>query len=55
MIHDLLSPAKGNASDEDILLRRKQLDTQFTYYFYFGLRYSFGATYSNVVNPRFGD
>jgi hypothetical protein len=55
MIHDLISPAKGAASNEDILLRRKALDTQYSYYLYFGLRYSFGSIYSNVVNPRFGD
>ena len=55
MIHDLLSPAKGEASYEDILLRRKQLDTQYSYYFSFGLQYSFGSIYTNVVNPRFGD
>lgn len=55
MIHDLLSPAKGEASYEDILLRRKQLDTEYSYYFSFGLQYSFGSIYSNVVNPRFGN
>jgi hypothetical protein len=55
MIHDLLSSAKGEASYEDILLRRKQIDTQYNYYFSFGLQYSFGSIYSNVVNPRFGN
>lgn len=55
MLHDLLSPAKGEASYEDVLLRRKQIDTQYNYYFSFGLQYSFGSIYSNVVNPRFGN
>jgi hypothetical protein len=55
MIHDLLSSAIGGASYEDILLRRKQIDTQYNYYFSFGLQYSFGSIYSNVVNPRFGN
>jgi hypothetical protein len=55
MLHDLLSPAKGQASYEDILLRRKRIDTQYNYYFSFGLQYSFGSIYSNVVNPRFGN
>jgi hypothetical protein len=54
MIHDLLSTAKGEASYEEILLRQRQIDTQYRYYFYFGLRYSFGSIYTNVVNPRFG-
>ena len=55
MIHDLISPAKGEASYEDVLLRRRQIDTQYRYYFTFGLQYSFGSIYSNVVNPRFGN
>jgi hypothetical protein len=55
MIHDLISPPKGGASYEEILLRQKALDTQYSYYFSFGLRYSFGSIYSNVVNPRFGN
>jgi hypothetical protein len=55
MIHDLLSPAKGEASYEDVLLRRRQIDTQYNYYVSFGLQYSFGSIYSNVVNPRFGN
>ena len=54
MIHDRLSLAKAGASQEEVLLRRKQLDTQYSYYAYFGLKYSFGSIYSNVVNPRFG-
>lgn len=55
MIHDRISPAKGEASYEEILLRQKVLNTQYSYYFSFGLRYSFGSIYSNVVNPRFGN
>ncbi len=55
MLHDLLSPAKGEASYEDVLLRRRQIDTQYNYYVSFGLQYSFGSIYSNVVNPRFGN
>ncbi len=54
MIHDRLSLAKAGASQEEALLRQKQLDTQYSYYAYFGLKYSFGSIYSNVVNPRFG-
>ena len=54
MIHDRISLAKGDANKEEVLLRRKQLDTQYSYYAYFGFKYSFGSIYSNVVNPRFG-
>ncbi len=54
LIHDLLSPAKGEASTEELLLRQQLLDTQYTYYVSFGFQYSFGSIYTNVVNPRFG-
>jgi hypothetical protein len=54
MIHDRISLAKAGASENEVLLRRKQLDTQYSYYAYFGFKYSFGSIYSNVINPRFG-
>jgi hypothetical protein len=52
-ISDQLSLPKGEASIEDILLRRRQLATSHSYYGYIGLGYTFGSSYSNVVNPRF--
>ncbi len=54
-IHDQLSLPAGGASLEEILLRRKQLATDYDYYFSIGLSYTFGSTKSKVVNPRFGD
>jgi len=53
-IHDQLSLPMAEATDEDILLRRKQLATQYDYMLSVGFRYTFGSIYSNVVNPRFG-
>jgi hypothetical protein len=52
-IHDQLSLAKGEASLEEVLLRRQQLATSYSYYASIGLSYTFGSIYSNVVNPRF--
>jgi hypothetical protein len=52
-IRDQLSLAKGGASLEQVLLRRTQLATSYSYYSSIGLSYSFGSIYSNVVNPRF--
>jgi hypothetical protein len=54
LIHDQISLVKGGASTEEILLRRKELETQYSYFTHFGLRYTFGSIYNNVVNPRFG-
>ena len=52
-VSDRINIAKSDISDEDILLKIKQLDTEFTYFTYFGLNYRFGSKYNNIVNPRF--
>lgn len=44
----------ADASQEDILLQLRQLRTSYDYWGGFGLSYTFGSTYNNVVNPRFG-
>ena len=54
-IHDQLSLVKENIPLDQILLQRKQLATQFQYFTSFGLTYTFGSIYNNVVNPRFGN
>ena len=54
LIHDQLALVKSGASTEEILLRRKELATAYQYFTYFGLSYTFGSIYNNVVNPRFG-
>ncbi|HEX6912740.1 MAG TPA: hypothetical protein VF142_20200 [Longimicrobium sp.] len=43
----------GQASEEEILLRRRQLATGFTYFASVGVSYTFGSRLSTVVNPRF--
>ena len=52
-VNDRINIAKADISDNDILLQIQQLDTDFTYYTYFGLNYRFGSSYNNFVNPRF--
>jgi hypothetical protein len=52
-VHDQLSLVKGNATLEEVLLRRRQLATSYSYYGSIGFSYTFGSIYSNVVNPRF--
>lgn len=54
-IHDQLSLPKAGASLEEILLKRRMLETTYHYWASIGLSYTFGSIYSNVVNPRFGD
>jgi len=55
IIHDQLSLTKENATPEEVLLRQRQLATQYSYSFKVGFSYTFGSIYNNVVNPRFGD
>ena len=54
MIRNQLSLPKEEASETDILTRRREIATDYDYYLSFGFRYTFGSIYSNVVNPRFG-
>ncbi|HUS87422.1 MAG TPA: hypothetical protein VMW76_09290 [Bacteroidales bacterium] len=53
-IHDQPALRKGDASAEDVLLRRQELPTTCSYSSSFGISYTFGSIYNNVVNPRFG-
>ncbi len=53
MIHDQLYLPKGDATLEDILLRRRQLATSYEMNGQLGLRFTFGSIYDNVVNERF--
>lgn len=52
-IRDQINLRKGEASEEEVLLRQRQLATGFQYYVGFGVSYRFGSIYNNVVNPRF--
>jgi len=51
---DQLSIAKSGATEEEVLLRRKELESKYNYWLSVGLSYSFGSIYNNIVNPRFG-
>lgn len=53
-IRDQIGLRKGEASTEDVLLRLRQLQSGYSYFVGFGISYSFGSIYNNVVNPRYG-
>jgi hypothetical protein len=53
-INDLIGLPKGAASTEELLLRIRQFDTNYRYFFNFGITYSFGSIFNSVVNPRYG-
>jgi hypothetical protein len=53
-VRDQRNLPKAGASDQEILVRMKELATGYRYYLSVGLSYSFGSIFNNVVNPRFG-
>ena len=54
-IHDQISLPAGEVSTEELLLKQRELETQYSYWGSIGLTYSFGSIYNNIVNPRFGN
>src|SRR5438105_15315021 len=54
LLRDQLYLPRGNLSDQDRLLRLRQLATSYNYFVQVGLSYSFGSIFNNIVNPRFG-
>ena len=53
-VHDQLYLPAAGATQQEILVRQRQLATQYTYFVSYGITYTFGSIFNNVVNPRFG-
>jgi hypothetical protein len=53
-IHDQLSLRRRGATPEEILLRLRELQSDYEYGFRLSLTYTFGSIFSSIVNPRFG-
>jgi hypothetical protein len=51
-VRDQITLPREDASDEEILLRLRRLRTNYQYSTYFGVNYTFGSVFNNVVNPR---
>jgi hypothetical protein len=52
-IHDQLALPRRSASQEEVLLRLRQLQSSYEVNLEVSLSYSFGSLFNNVVNPRF--
>lgn len=52
-VHDQISLPYLDVSLEEVLLRRRELETQYTYRASIGFSYTFGSIYNNIVNTRF--
>ncbi|MFC1628646.1 hypothetical protein ACFL3H_05980 [Gemmatimonadota bacterium] len=53
-IHNQLYLARRGATDEEILLELRSLETSFEYEFSIGFSYTFGSIFNTIVNPRIG-
>lgn len=53
-VQDRISVAAVSSSIDDVLLRRRQLQTDYEYYSSISFSYTFGSIFNNVVNPRLG-
>ena len=51
-IRDQINLPKGQASVEDLLLRQRQISTDFQNRISMGLSYTFGSIFNNIVNNR---
>jgi len=55
IVRDQVFLPKGDATADDILSRRRQLQTNYNFYMGFGVTYRFGSVLNNFVNPRFNN
>ena len=54
LIRDQLALVKRDVSEDEILLRLRELRTDYRYDLSVGFSYTFGSIFNSVVNPRFG-
>jgi hypothetical protein len=52
-VRDQVFLPRRNASDEEVLLRQRDLQTSFDYRVNMNIRFTFGSIFNNIVNPRF--
>jgi hypothetical protein len=53
-LYDQFTLAAGGVTEQQQLLRLRELATSYDYWGSFGFQYTFGSKYNNVVNRRFG-
>jgi hypothetical protein len=53
-IHNQIYLPRRGATDEEVLLRQRSLQTSYSYFGFASINYTFGSIFNNVVNPRFG-
>lgn len=51
--HDQIYLSKEGATEQEVLTRRKELESSYTIYTSIGITYRFGSKLNNFINPRF--
>lgn len=54
-VHDQLSLPKSTLTPEEVYQQRRELAKNYSYWGSFGMSYSFGSIFNNIVNSRFGN
>ena len=52
-VRDQVFLPRRDASEEEVLLRKRDLQTSFDYQVNVNLRFTFGSIFNNIVKPRF--
>lgn len=55
LINDQIYLPRGDISNKEALLRLRNQATGYSYELNFGISFTFGSIYNNIVNPRFPD
>jgi hypothetical protein len=53
-LRDQITLPRQAATSEEVLVNQRQLATNYRYFVFFGISYTFGSIFSPIVNPRFG-
>jgi hypothetical protein len=54
-VHDQISLAKSSLTLQEIYQQQREFAKSYSYWGSFGLTFSFGSIYNNIVNARFGN
>jgi hypothetical protein len=53
LVRNQIALARGSLTQEEILLRQRELATNYRFFVSGGVSYRFGSIFNNIVNPRF--
>ncbi|HEX6135205.1 MAG TPA: hypothetical protein VFZ24_14650 [Longimicrobiales bacterium] len=53
LVRNQIALARGGLTQEEVLLRQRELATSYRFFISGGISYRFGSIFNNVVNPRF--